>query len=275
MQRTAQSIIDQLDIPLEWIVIDGGSTDGTVSLLNRLHSNIRHLVSEPDRGIYDAMNKGLRLASGQYVIFMNAGDSFSNRHCLSDVIKAMSTQTAEHTSPDIILTGARLIFPSGNTYYKPPRPPSYIKHSLPGNHQSTFVRTTLHKNHEFPTDFKICGDYAAIAAMINAGATVLTADIEVALRDTNLTSTAVRSQDRIYEECKRVQREILALPEDWIRVSHRKRLLNQEGRRLLTRMSSTPLGGWIVRAIDRLSITRGNITPSERVQFYHGNDSPP
>ncbi|WP_081858719.1 glycosyltransferase family 2 protein [Pseudorhizobium pelagicum] len=270
MQRTAQSIIEQSDVPLEWIVIDGGSVDGTTTVLQQLRPHIRHLVSEPDGGIYDAMNKGLRLSNGDYVVFMNAGDSFSGPHCLRDVSQALRRSIEELELPDILLSGARLIFPSGNSYYKPPRPPSYVKHSLPGNHQSTFVRTSLHKDNEFPTDYKICGDYAAIASMISRGATVLTADIEVARRDTSLNSTAVRSQSRIYEECKRVQREVLSLPEEWIRVSHRKRFLNQEGRRMLTRMNSTRLGSWVASSLDKLSLTSGRSSPSGRVHFYRG-----
>lgn len=74
IERTVQSVLGQSYPHIEYVVVDGGSTDGTVEVLRPYEDRISQLISEPDAGIYDAMNKGLRLATGDYVLFMNSGD---------------------------------------------------------------------------------------------------------------------------------------------------------------------------------------------------------
>jgi glycosyltransferase involved in cell wall biosynthesis len=74
IERTMLSVLNQTYKNIEYIVIDGGSTDGTKELIAKYQSQLTKYLSEPDKGIYDAMNKGLALASGDYVLFMNSGD---------------------------------------------------------------------------------------------------------------------------------------------------------------------------------------------------------
>jgi glycosyltransferase involved in cell wall biosynthesis len=76
IERTLLSVLNQTYTGIEYIVIDGASTDGTLETIKRYESRIAKLISEKDKGIYDAMNKGLALATGDYVIFMNSGDEF-------------------------------------------------------------------------------------------------------------------------------------------------------------------------------------------------------
>lgn len=99
--------IDALDYPnIEHIVIDGGSTDGTAELLNRDRRVTVRSLSEPDHGIYDAMNKGIRLASGEYLWFLNAGDS----PAAHDVLRYLLLGQA----PDIVYGHTNLISQSGH-----------------------------------------------------------------------------------------------------------------------------------------------------------------
>ena len=84
--RTLDSVASQTDADFEFIVIDGASTDGSVDLLRQYAPYITHLVSETDRGIYNAMNKGIALARGEYCNFMNSGDVFHAPDVLSRVI---------------------------------------------------------------------------------------------------------------------------------------------------------------------------------------------
>ncbi|PJJ83777.1 glycosyltransferase family 2 protein [Mucilaginibacter auburnensis] len=76
IERTMLSVLTQTYTSIEYIVIDGGSTDGTLQIIKKYQDRLAKLVSEKDKGIYDAMNKGLALATGDYIIFMNSGDEF-------------------------------------------------------------------------------------------------------------------------------------------------------------------------------------------------------
>ena len=245
--RTAESVCNLQNADLEWIVIDGGSQDGTLEEISSFRKHISYTVSEKDNGIYDAMNKGLRVATRDYVVFMNAGDEFASPDALELVANSI-TANGGVAEVDMVLCGAILVFPNATQFYKPPRPPQYVAHSLPANHQSTFVRTTYHQRYEFPTEYRICGDFAAVATMIRDGARVVTLDQPTALRDTTLQSTAVKSTDVIYQECRKIQSEILGLPSAEIEESHRRRRRNQEGRRHLTRLASSNWTGSAMKA---------------------------
>src|SRR3954454_18317001 len=82
-ERTARSVIAQRGVRLEWVVVDGGSTDGTITIIKSVEGRITRWISEPDRGVYDAMNKGIAAASGDYLLFMNAGDCFADETSLA------------------------------------------------------------------------------------------------------------------------------------------------------------------------------------------------
>lgn len=82
LDKTIQSVIAQSFTDYEYIVIDGGSSDSSVDLINKYESNIDYWVSEPDEGIYNAMNKGLERARGQYIHFLNSGDIYADSSVL-------------------------------------------------------------------------------------------------------------------------------------------------------------------------------------------------
>lgn len=85
IERTINSVINQTYKKIEYIIIDGKSTDGTLDVIEKHRSQISKIVSEPDKGIYDAMNKGLALATGDYVLFMNSGDEIYDEQTVQDV----------------------------------------------------------------------------------------------------------------------------------------------------------------------------------------------
>lgn len=93
LERTIQSLVSQkgcvLGVDYEYLVVDGASTDGTLDLIRRYEAHISRWVSEPDRGLYDAMNKGQALATGEFVWFMNAGDELHDPHVLSRLLAAI------------------------------------------------------------------------------------------------------------------------------------------------------------------------------------------
>ncbi|WP_020605652.1 glycosyltransferase family 2 protein [Spirosoma spitsbergense] len=94
LERTIQSVIGQQTTDYEYIVIDGNSTDGTLDIIRRYESHITTWISEPDRGLYDAMNKGLHRARGEYVWFMNAGDTLHDSQTLANLLTAMKENPA-------------------------------------------------------------------------------------------------------------------------------------------------------------------------------------
>ena len=85
LEETIQSVINQTYDNVEYIIIDGGSTDGTLDIIKKYEDRIDYWVSERDRGIYDAMNKGIDLASGEWINFMNAGDGLDSYSILNEI----------------------------------------------------------------------------------------------------------------------------------------------------------------------------------------------
>ncbi len=95
LERTIQSVIKQQATDYEYIVVDGGSTDGTLDIIKRHETQITTWISEPDRGLYDAMNKGLHRARGEYVWFMNAGDTLHDSQTLTDLLTTIKNKPAD------------------------------------------------------------------------------------------------------------------------------------------------------------------------------------
>lgn len=85
IQRTIKSVVNQTFEDFEYIIIDGNSSDNTLAVIKSYKSRIQQLISEPDDGIYDAMNKGVRFAKGEWLIFMNAGDCFADNNVLQNI----------------------------------------------------------------------------------------------------------------------------------------------------------------------------------------------
>ena len=111
IEDTLQSVIAQTYHHVEYIIIDGASTDKTLSIIGRYKERVTRLVSEPDHGLYDAMNKGLALATGDYVCFLNAGDSFHEDDTLQQMVHSLHTAT---TLPDVMYGETALVNREGH-----------------------------------------------------------------------------------------------------------------------------------------------------------------
>lgn len=156
-ELTAKSIISQTSLKdIEWIVIDAASTDGTVDVIRKYSSNISYWVSEPDKGIYDGMNKGIAKATGQYLLFLNAGDTLHSQNTIETVITHKDFGHYDYLSGHTVYTLNEKAIGTGLA------PNSitgafFFKKSL--GHPSTFIRTDRLKGMGgYDTSYKIVAD---------------------------------------------------------------------------------------------------------------------
>ena len=102
IEYTLKSITEQTYKNIEYIVIDGNSNDGTLDIIQKYLDKINHLVSEKDNGIYDAMNKGLRLATGDYVLFINGGDNLHQKNTIENIFQIFPSFYQKMSSYDSV-----------------------------------------------------------------------------------------------------------------------------------------------------------------------------
>lgn len=110
LEDTIQSVISQTYRHVEYIIVDGASKDGTLAVIERYKERIARVVSEPDKGLYDAMNKSMRLATGDYLCFLNAGDSFHE----DDILQQMVHTLTGHSLPDVLYGETALVDKEGH-----------------------------------------------------------------------------------------------------------------------------------------------------------------
>ena len=141
LQRTIDSVICQTFRDFEWIVIDGGSTDGSRELLEQYAEHFAYWVSEPDKGVYNAMNKGIKVAKGEYLQFLNSGDWLCDPGILEKVFRKEYTEDIVFSKRFVMLfedgTSREVIRSKGNFF----TPFNLILENI--NHQSAFIRRTL------------------------------------------------------------------------------------------------------------------------------------
>lgn len=165
---TLDSVATQLHPDIEHIVVDGASTDGTLEVIKRHGQHVSRLVSEPDHGIYDAMNKGLRLATGDIIGFLNADDVYADTGVLARVSAAM-----EAGRLDALFGDAEFVSPDRPDHplrrYRSGRfRPGRIAWGWMPAHPTLFLRRTVYERFGlFRTDYRIAGDFELVARMFH------------------------------------------------------------------------------------------------------------
>lgn len=106
LEETILSVVSQTYHNIEYIIVDGASKDRTLSIVNKYRDKIQAVVSEPDKGLYDAMNKGLKMAKGEYVCFLNAGDTFHEDDTLQLIVHQLNKS---NVLPDVIYGETALV----------------------------------------------------------------------------------------------------------------------------------------------------------------------
>lgn len=164
LEKTILSVINQTYPNIEYIIIDGASIDGTMGIVNKYKDKIDVIVSEPDKGIYDAMNKGLDKASGVFINFMNAGDTFAS----IDVVKKIFDYEYLGKNVKLIFGPWYLVY-NGHERLITPSPFFKNTNKVRGmgfSHQTVFLDLSLAKKYKFNNNnFKIAADYNMISSI--------------------------------------------------------------------------------------------------------------
>ena len=155
LSKTIASVLSQVNKDYEFIIIDGGSTDGSLDVINKSADKLSYWVSEKDTGPFQAMNKGVRRAKGEYCIFMNSGDSFYDNYVLEIFSKEKKTKdiyvgiSAEHINGSV-----RMWYPMEESELSMRK---LYRGSI--SHQASFIKTALLKSARYDESLKIVSDW--------------------------------------------------------------------------------------------------------------------
>ena len=153
LEKTIQSVVCQTSTDFEYIVIDGASEDGSVEIINKYTANINFWVSEPDTGIYNAMNKGIRKAQGEYCLFLNSGDWLITPETLVNVFNEINGNSSDiFYSNRIDSSGKIAQYPNNLTIR------TLLARKI--NHQNSLIKRSLFFEHGFYNEnLKIASDW--------------------------------------------------------------------------------------------------------------------
>ncbi len=180
LEKTIKSVIGQYFIDFEFIIIDGASTDNSVTIIQKYVETIYYWISEPDTGLYQAMNKGIEKATGDYCFFLNSGDIFTNNNVLDEAFK-------NEINSDIFCGYACGYINGRKTDFFPPDSFAlryFYGHNIP--HQSEFIKRELLINLGlYCEDLKILSDYEFNIKALLSGASFQNINQQIAIIDMN------------------------------------------------------------------------------------------
>lgn len=206
LRKTIESSLRQTLPDVEFVIIDGASSDGTVDYLKGITDSRVRWISEKDDGIFDAMNKGVRMARGEWVIFMNAADTFASEDTLQQVFTNAGVASADIIYGDVIKNGK----------VKEAEPP-HNAHRMFFCHQCAFVRTALQLQVPFDTKYRMSADFKFFKTMIRQKRQFVQLHFPIANFDTQGVSNTRRSAGileniKIVKEVDNLSSKIRLLP---------------------------------------------------------------
>lgn len=179
IEKTISNVLKQTYPFLEYIVVDGASTDGTLDVIKKYDGKLKY-VSEPDKGIYDAMQKGAQLASGEWILFRNCGDFFFSPDAIEKVFNGYVDK-----GEDFILCNSRYFQDYGYKDMKPNILTKSYFETMPVNHPATFIRRATQLKYPFKLKYRNSADYCFFIEAFLHEATYIYKDVIVALFDNN------------------------------------------------------------------------------------------
>lgn len=179
IETTILSVLQQKFRNIEYIIIDGGSTDGTVEIIKKYSSFITYWISESDDGIYNAMNKGIKIATGEWIMFLNAGDYLYSHNTLESIFQT------SYKNVDVIYGDICFVYPNAEKIKKSDKNLSNFHRYLPIFHPSTFVKTSIMKRYMYDENYKIAADYKFLYSLYRNKYVFQKVDIIVSYFDIN------------------------------------------------------------------------------------------
>lgn len=154
LEKTILSVLNQSYENMEYIIIDGGSTDGTVDIIKKYEDKISYWISEKDSGVYEAMNKGLEVAKGEYIAIINADDYYGSDAVALSIEKIIETKS-DYSVANVAYVNSKNII---RAIY--PLTENFVYQEMPYPHVSAFISSKAYKDVGlFDTSFKIAGDH--------------------------------------------------------------------------------------------------------------------
>ncbi len=192
LRQTAESVISQTCHNYEWIIIDGGSNDGSKKIIEKYEKHLAYWCSEPDKGVYNAMNKGVDKAHGEYLLFLNSGDVLYDKYVLQQVESVNSV--ADIISGQVVrLDNDELL----RTYRSSMLLQLYFDTF---NHQGTFIHRKLFKNTLYDEELKIASDWKFfLNAVVKYNASVDILDLKIAKQDMTGISTGCNLSGKLIQ----------------------------------------------------------------------------
>lgn len=178
LEQTINSVLNQAYPHIEYIIVDGGSTDKTIPIIKKYENKISKWISEPDRGIYDAMNKGIALASGQYIGMINADDWYE-----SDAVERVVEVIRENPKVDIVHGKLNFInLYTGKSFILTPKVSLHnlLWKGMSVYHPTMFVKKSVYSIYKYNVDYRIKSDFKFIYQTIKDGKSYIATDSIIA-----------------------------------------------------------------------------------------------
>lgn len=194
IEKTMESVLRQTYENLEYVIVDGVSTDGTLELVRKYENDLRVKVySGKDSGLYNAMNKGIDACSGDYVLFLNSGDVFTNESVIEDVVRQIQPDTSENSKqnevmslPQIFYGNVIRVYEKEQVVEKYPGKHTVFRLLMMGKmpcHQGIFTSTWVMKKYRFDEIYRICADFDFLLRCVHDKVKMQYVDVNISVVD--------------------------------------------------------------------------------------------
>lgn len=201
-----ESVLGQQHSELEYIVVDGGSTDGTLEVINEYRDSISHIISEPDNGIYDAMNKGIARATGELIGILNSDDAYASNRVLRDVVKVFDAQRVDCVYGDLVYVSDHETRRVIRYWQAGEFSRGKFRWGWAPPHPTLFLRREVYEQHgRFNTDLNIAADYELMLRFLykHRVPAAYVPEVLVCMKDGGTSNQSLRNRLRGHIQCHR------------------------------------------------------------------------